>query len=236
MTRFLQLIAVALVSLFWLTRPGMAEDSTGFLFVNATVTDFERLGTYGRALPPIYAKYGGTYVVSGGVGRNVEVLDGEPAFQSVIFAQFDSLEDVESFWWSEDYRAVVPLREGEGRFDVLGLEGTGTEPYKVVNGVQPAYHFSLITVKDPAKLPAYYEAMADLMSESPGRLIAVARPDAMSTLEGPEPVHVVEIASWPSMAALKAFVADPRFQAASKLRAEATESIMLAAEPMQAPN
>jgi len=77
----------------------------------------------------------------------------------------------------------------------LGLEGTGTEPYTAVNGVQPAYHFSLITVKDPAKLPTYYEAMADLMSESPARLIAVARPDAMSTLEGPEPVHVVEIAS-----------------------------------------
>jgi len=38
------------------------------------------------------------------------------------------------------------------------------------------------------------------------------------------------------MAALKAFVADPRFQAASKLRADATDSIMLAAEPMQAPN
>jgi len=97
MTRLLRLIVIALVSFYWLTRPSFAEDGPGFLFVNATVTDFEKLGTYGRALPPIYATYGGTYVVSGGVGRNVEVLDGDPAFQSVIFAQFDSLEDVERF-------------------------------------------------------------------------------------------------------------------------------------------
>ncbi len=219
-----------------LAPPAISQDKPGFLFVNATITDFEKLGTYGRALPPVYAKFVGSYVVSGGVGRNVEVLEGSPEFQSVIFAQFDSLEDVETFWWSEDYRAVVPLRDGAGRFDVVGLEGTGNTPYEAQNGMQPVYHFSLITVKDPAKLMDYSAAMSELIAESPARMIAIARPEDLSMLEGPEPAHVVEIASWPSMAALKAFVADPRYQAASALRAEATDSIMLAAEPIRPPN
>lgn len=221
---------LALAAAVFLTQPAPAQEKFGFLLVNATVTDFEKLGVYGRALPPIYAKYDGTYVVSGGVGRNIEVLDGTPSFQSVIFAQFDSLEDVEAFWWSEDYRAVVPLRDGAGRFDVVGLEGTGNAPYEAKDGIQPAYQFSLTTVKDPTQVPAYYAAMSELFEDSSARLIAFARPDDLSVLEGPTPNYAIEISSWPSLAALKAFVADPRYKAAAAARAAAVDTLMLGAE------
>ncbi len=212
-----------------------AQEKPGFLFVTATVTDVQKLGAYGRALPPIYDQYGGTYVVSGGVGRNIESLEGDAGFQSVIFARFGSLAEVEDFWWSDEYRAVVHLRDGAGQFDVVGLQGTGQTPYASVDGVPPAYQISLITVKDASKLPPYYAAMKDLMAESPARLIAVARPDDLTVLEGSKPTHVIEIASWPSMAALKAFLADPRYIAAMELRAEATVNVLLAAEPVRPP-
>lgn len=208
----------------------MATELPGFLFVNATVTDMAKLGAYGQALPPVYAKYDGQYVIFGGVGRGIEVLAGSPNHESVIFAQFKSLADVEKFWWSDDYRAVVPLRDGAGQFDVLGIEGTGIAPYQAENGVQPAYLFTLVRVKDQEKAQAYMTAIGDFASSAPNRLIALARPDKLSVLEGPKPAFAVEISSWPSMAAIKEFIADPRFKDTDNLRNEAMDFLLLAAE------
>lgn len=207
-----------------------ADDLPGFLFVNATVTDFEKLGQYGRALPPVYAKHDGQYVIFGGIGRGVEVLAGTAPHESVIFAKFNSLADVEEFWWSEDYRAVVPLRKGAGRFDVLGIEGTGNKPYQAENGVQPAYLFTLVKVKDPEKTAAYMEAIGAYAKSAPNRVIALARPDDLVVLEGPKPEYAVEISSWPSMTAIKEFIADPRFTDTNALREEAVDFLLLAAE------
>ena len=79
-----------------------AQEGPGYLLVNATVTDFKKMGAYGQALPAVYAKYQGEYVIFGGIGRNVEVLTGTPKHQSLIFAQFESRDTVEKFWWSDD--------------------------------------------------------------------------------------------------------------------------------------
>lgn len=222
--------SAALLCLALYSNQSLADERPGFLFVNATVTDFEKLGQYGRALPPVYAKYAGQYVIFGGIGRGVEVLAGSPTHESVIFARFNSLADVENFWWSDDYRAVVPHREGAGRFDVLGIEGTGVEPYQAENGVQPAYLFTLVKVKDPEKTAAYMEAIGDFASSAPNRVIALARPDDLTVLEGPKPDYAVEISSWPSMAAIKEFIADPRFKDTAALREEAVDFLLLAAE------
>jgi uncharacterized protein (DUF1330 family) len=207
-----------------------AEDRPGFLFVNATVTDSEKLGAYGRALPPVYAKYDGRYLIFGGIGRGIEVIAGSAQHESVIFAQFNSLSDIETFWWSDDYRAVFPLREGAGTFDVLGLEGTGVAPYSAQAGVQPAYLFTFITMKDRDKAMAYMEATESLTVNAPGRVIALVRPDDMAVLEGPKPDFTIEISSWPSMAAIKNYMADPVYEAAIPLRDEAMEVTVLAAE------
>lgn len=221
---------VATLCLSAWSHTALADGPPGFLFVNATVTDMSKLAQYGQALPPVYAKYGGEYVIFGGVGRGVEVLAGSPMHESLIFAQFSSLEDVEKFWWSDDYRAVVPLREGAGRFDVLGLRGTGEEPYKAKNGIQPAYLFTLVKVKDEQKTAAYMEAISDYAASAPNRLIALSRPDDLTILEGPQPEFALEISSWPSLAAIKNFVSDPRFTATNDLRNEAVDFLLLAAE------
>lgn len=232
---FRRLIA-SIAGFVFLSSNALADELPGFLFVNATVTDIEKLGQYGRALPPVYAKHEGKYVIFGGIGRGVEVLAGTPTHESLIFARFSSLAAVETFWWSDDYRAVVPLREGAGRFDVLGIEGTGAEPYQAENGVQPAYLFTLVKVKDQEKTGAYMEAMGDFATSAPNRLIALARPASLTVLEGPKADYAVEISSWPSMAAIKEFVADPRFKDTAALRAEAMDFLLLAAEVPKAPN
>jgi uncharacterized protein (DUF1330 family) len=207
-----------------------ASEKPGFLFVNATVTDFEKLGVYGRALPPIYVKYGGIYRIFGGIGRGVDVLAGSAKHESVIFAEFKSLKDVEKFWWSDDYRAVIPLRAGAGTFDVVGLEGTGEPAYTAQEGIQPAYMFTLVTIKDPEKTQAYMEATLGFSASAPGRLIALARPKDMSVLEGPKPDYTIEITSWPSVAAIEAYLSDPEFTKMKALREEAMDFTVMVAE------
>lgn len=228
--------AVQALSLLLCVSNANAADKPGFLFVNATVTDFKKLGAYGQALPPVYAKYEGEYVIFGGIGRGVEVLAGSATHESLIFARFKTLPDVEEFWWSDDYRAVVPLRAGAGQFDVLGLEGTGEEPYQADNGVQPAYLFSLVKVKDPEKTSAYMEAISDYAASAPNKIIAISRPGMSKVLEGPEPDFSIEVSSWPSLASIKDFIADPQFAGTSDLRDEAFDFLLLAAEVPKAPN
>lgn len=234
MIRYLRTCALS-IGFILSSHISQAEDLPGFLFVNATVTDMAKLGAYGQALPPVYAKYGGQYVIFGGIGRGVEVLAGNAQHESLIFARFDSLADVEKFWWSDEYRAVVPLRDGAGRFDVLGLEGTGEQPYAPKDGMQPTYLFTLVKVKDPEKTAAYMEAISEYASSAPNRLIALSRPDEVTVLEGPQPNFALEISSWPSMAAIKDFIADPRFADTNELRNEAVDFLLLAAEVPKAP-
>ncbi len=226
--------STAVLTFFVLCSPLMdvvrAEDSPGFLFVNATVTDTQKLGAYGAALPPVYAKYGGRYLIFGGVGRGITPLAGSLQHESVIFAEFDSLADVEKFWWSDEYRAVVPLRDGAGQFDVLGLSGTGIEPYSAQNDVQPAYMFTYIKMINRDKAMEYMAAAQDTISSSPGRIIAMVRPEDMSVLEGSTPEFTIEISSWPSLAAIDAFMSDPMYQAAIPLRDAGMEVIVLTAE------
>lgn len=227
--RFFKSAVITTLLTLW-SASTFADDSPGFLFVNATVTDSEKLGAYGRALPPVYAKYNGQYRIFGGIGRGINVLAGAAQHESVIFAEFESLDAVETFWWSEEYRAVFPLRAGAGQFDVVGIAGTGAEPYQPTGGVQPAYVFTFIKTNDREKAMAYVKATQDLTAKSPGRVIALARPSDVKVLEGPKPDFTIEISSWPSVASFEDYLADPTYVAAVPNRDAAMDVTILIAE------
>ena len=101
--KFVQAVCVFAYSLIIATQ-SYAEDAPGFLLVNATVTDFQKLGVYGQALPDVYAKYKGEYVIFGGIGRNVEVFTGTAGkfvslektiqgFKEIINGDYDELPE-----------------------------------------------------------------------------------------------------------------------------------------------
>lgn len=218
------------------SMPAQSQDNPGFLFVNATVTDFEKLGVYGRALPSVYAKFDASYRIVGGIGRDITVLEGSSVHQSLIFVEFKSLDDIESFWWSEDYRKITPLRDGAGQFDVIGIEGTGLEPYEARDGIQPAYVFTTIKVNDRDKAMAYVEATMELTQNAPGRVIALARPNDYKVLEGPAPNFTIEISSWPSVSAFEEYLSNPKYIAAIPNRDAAMDlTIMIAEVPKPQP-
>lgn len=99
-----------------------AETKPAFLLVQATVTDREGFKAYNAALPPIYAKYGGSYAALVPAPL-VEVLEGEPEHRSVVISRFPSRQAALDFWHSPEYTAAKQLRAGKGTFYVALLEG-----------------------------------------------------------------------------------------------------------------
>lgn len=94
----------------------VAAEPTCIMVVQGVVTDRESFPQYARALPPLYARFGGAYLV---VARNPETLEGDPPFESIVISRWPSCEAARAFWNSPDYRALVELRRDWGRFDVI---------------------------------------------------------------------------------------------------------------------
>ncbi|MEL6687365.1 MAG: DUF1330 domain-containing protein [Pseudomonadota bacterium] len=73
------------------------------------------LAEYAAALPPIYAKYGGRYVV---FETDIDVAEGDQNYLSTIISAWPSKEAARAFWDSPEYAEAIKLREGIGTFDV----------------------------------------------------------------------------------------------------------------------
>ena len=73
-----------------------------YFVANYTVTDPDGYAPY---LPQVGAMLSG---VDGGFGRG-EVLEGEPGASTVVL-EFESREHFESWYRSEAYQAILPLR------------------------------------------------------------------------------------------------------------------------------
>lgn len=93
-----------------------APEPTCLMVVQGVVTDRAAFPQYARALPPLYARFGGTYLV---VARDPETLEGDPPFESIVISRWPSCEAARAFWNSPEYRALVDMRRDWGRFDVI---------------------------------------------------------------------------------------------------------------------
>ena len=79
------------------------------------------LTAYRDAVGPLAQRFGGRYLVAGGV--KVDVLEGSHDGRSLVVFEFPSLEAIHSFWDSPDYAEVRKLREGLADFDVWAVPG-----------------------------------------------------------------------------------------------------------------
>lgn len=94
----------------------------GYILVQGTVTNVEKIQAYSALLPPIYAKYKGEYLFFSPPPK-VELAEGVAENRSVIMARFPSKEAAWAFWTSPEYTAAKALREGAGTFFVSIHEG-----------------------------------------------------------------------------------------------------------------
>lgn len=105
------------------TQVTSEASAPAYMIVLGDVTDRDSFGAgYISKLPPLYEKYGASYIA---VGGGVEVLEGEYAPQSYVIGKWPSKEVAKEFWDSPEYEALKRARidGGWADFDVLLVQG-----------------------------------------------------------------------------------------------------------------
>jgi uncharacterized protein (DUF1330 family) len=204
----------------------------GYLVVIGKGTDRERMMAYSRALPPVYAKAGGRYLAIGGPGRGVEWLDGPWRDRSLVLARFDGLPQAQAFWWGEDYRQAVRLRDAAGQFTVVAVPGAAPD----AGAPAGAYLVVATVTRDAEAYAEYRRAFEALLAAHGGRVLAGGDAGAYVALEGDPLYDRVAIAAFPSRAAQDAFLADPRAAEVAALRGRAGLALVARADAAAAPS
>jgi uncharacterized protein (DUF1330 family) len=75
---------------------------------------------YRKLVPPILAKYGGRFVVRGGV---TEYKEGDWRPRRVVIVEFESLEKARAFYDSPEYTHAKHVRQQNSIGSVLFVEG-----------------------------------------------------------------------------------------------------------------
>ena len=91
------------------------------MLVYGEIRDRERFAVYARAVAEsgLYPANGGFYEAA---TPPLEVFEGSPPpGRGVVIARFPCLEAARDFWYSDEYAAIRPLREGIADFEVLVL-------------------------------------------------------------------------------------------------------------------
>jgi uncharacterized protein (DUF1330 family) len=83
---------------------------------------------YGPTFFRLFEKYGGEMLAAAAI----EQVEGEPlAEPAAALFRFPDMEAAQQFWNDPEYRAVVPLRQALGTFQIFLLAGLDEAPWPV---------------------------------------------------------------------------------------------------------
>ena len=91
-----------------------------YFIANVEVTDPAGFEEYRKLVPETVQKYGGRFLVRGGVA---ETLEGDWQPNRVVVLEFPSLEQARRWYNSEDYRAPKALRFKTAETSLILVEG-----------------------------------------------------------------------------------------------------------------
>lgn len=103
--------------------PAPAASGAAYMVVMGTVHDRANFGAnYVAHLAPLYERHGGRYLALTG---NLETLEGELGFRSVVLSLWPDAQSARDFWNDPEYRALAEARieGGWGDFDVMLFDG-----------------------------------------------------------------------------------------------------------------
>jgi uncharacterized protein (DUF1330 family) len=92
----------------------------GYLVAHIKVTDPEAFKAYQVAVPKVIAKFGGRYLVRGGV---VDIREGDWSEPRLVIVAFDSLDQARRFYDSPEYQEILPLRLNASTGTLAIVEG-----------------------------------------------------------------------------------------------------------------
>jgi uncharacterized protein (DUF1330 family) len=93
----------------------------GYFFVEVEITDPAAYEAYRTSVPDIISAHGGKILVR---GEDAQPLDGVLPFRRRVIVEFDSPEAVKTFYHSDAYQAVKPIRLKASKGFVCLLTGT----------------------------------------------------------------------------------------------------------------
>lgn len=91
----------------------------GYLIADIEVTDQEKFDEYRKVVPDTIAKYGGEYIIRGGIA---EALEGDWNPHRIVVLKFESLERAKEWYHSDDYQAIIGLRTGASNGNAIMVE------------------------------------------------------------------------------------------------------------------
>lgn len=89
---------------------------TTYLIVDINVTDRSKFKEYAKAIHSRVEAYGGSYLCKWGV---TEALEGEWNANKIVLIKFDTAEQAQAWWTSEEYRPLKALRREASTTKVL---------------------------------------------------------------------------------------------------------------------
>ncbi len=91
-----------------------------YVIVDLEVKDPSAYESYRREVPATIAKYGGRFLVRGG---EVQVLEGDWAPKRVVLLEFPSMEALQRWYRSEDYKPLIAQRQRAAAGDLIAVQG-----------------------------------------------------------------------------------------------------------------
>lgn len=94
---------------------------SAYIIARMRVDDAATYDRYKAQTPALVEQFGGRFIVRGGRCRQLEGDSAE--LDRTVVIEFDSVTAAEAFYDSDAYQAVIGLRQGAARSDVLLVEG-----------------------------------------------------------------------------------------------------------------
>jgi uncharacterized protein (DUF1330 family) len=77
-----------------------------FIIVDTNIIDAEKLNQYGQQAAITVAKFDGKFIAKG----PIDALHGTPDYQGKAIIEFADQKSAENWYHSDEYQALVPLR------------------------------------------------------------------------------------------------------------------------------
>ena len=117
MARVVFVVALAAVT----TAPALAQNAPkAYLVVNLDIHDPATFAKYRDAVPAVFQKYGGRFLVA---GAEPKALEGNLTLKRVAVIEFPSMEAAQQYRASSEYAAIEEFRTKAARSDIVLLQG-----------------------------------------------------------------------------------------------------------------
>jgi uncharacterized protein (DUF1330 family) len=91
-----------------------------YLIIDIAITDPDVYGEFVARMPAVVEQYGGRYLARSGEVSSM-VGDWQPEW--IVLIQFETIDQVQEFFASPEYLALVPLREKSATSRAIIVEG-----------------------------------------------------------------------------------------------------------------